>query len=177
MNKLYIATILVIASLLGGCASSVNRNTASIKEDKVQITKFQPIKSISISLNSKAKDKLPDNSNFNSDALLKKINLTFEANQYLSPSSSSNIFIDVLVTNIRVRSGVSAIMLGFLAGGDYITGDVTVRDGNNVIDKFEVDITYAWGGAMGDTDTRMNWMYESFANKMMEEVKRLLPKN
>jgi hypothetical protein len=84
---------------------------------------------------------------------------------------------EVLITNIRVRSGMSAVILGFLAGADYITGQVFVKDGDKVLDNFEVDISYAFGGAMGDTDTRMNWMYESFSNKILEELKKLMPKN
>ena len=87
-----------------------------------------------------------------------------------------NLKIEVVVTNLRVRSGVSAIMLGFLAGADSITGQVYIKDGEKVLDSFEVDISYAFGGAMGDTDTRMNWMYESFSNKILEELKKLMPK-
>lgn len=71
---------------------------------------------------------------------------------------------------------MSAVILGFLAGADYITGQVFVKDGDKVLDNFEVDISYAFGGAMGDTDTRMNWMYESFSNKILEELKKLMPK-
>jgi hypothetical protein len=169
-------TILSLITLVG-CASTVSRNTSTVKEEKVQITKFQPIKSVNLNLNSRAKEKLPDNLNFSSDALLKKINSTLQANQYLNTNNlPTSISVEVLITNIRTRSGVTAIMLGPLAGGDYITGDVLIKDGANTIDKFEVDVTFAWGGAMGDTDSRMNWMYESFANKMTEEIKKLMPK-
>ncbi len=172
---LKVTSILILVSLVG-CASTVSRNTSTVKEEKVQITKFQPIKSVNLNLNSGAKEKLPDNLNFSSDALLKKINSTLQANQYLNTNNlPTNISVEVPVTNIRTRSGVTAIMLGPLAGGDYITGDVLIKDGANTIDKFEVDVTFAWGGAMGDTDSRMNWMYESFANKMTEEIKKLMP--
>lgn len=172
---LKVTSILILVTLVG-CASTVSRNTSTIKEEKVQVTKFQPIKTVNLSLNSKAKEKLPDNLNFSSDALLKKINSTLQANQYLNTNNlPTNISVEILVTNIRTRSGVTAIMLGPLAGGDYITGDVLIKDGTNTIDKFEVDVTFAWGGAMGDTDSRMNWMYESFANKMTEEIKKLMP--
>lgn len=158
-----------------GCASSVNRNTASIKEEKVQIQSTQGISKVTLELNSKAKEKLADNSNFSSDALLKKINSTLQANQYIRPGIITNTTVEITVTNIRVRTGVSAIVLGVLAGADYITGDVAIKEGGKLIDKFEVDVNFAWGGVLGDTDTRMNWMYESFANKMTEEVKRLIP--
>ncbi len=170
-----IGYLALVALLLTGCASTVNRNTASIKEEKVQVLSSKGISKVSIELNSKAKEKLADNSNFNSDALLRKINSTLQLNQYLKPEGSTNTTIEITITNIRVRSGASAIMLGFLAGADYITGDVVIKENGKLIDKFEVDVNYAWGGAMGDTDTRMNWMYESFSNKMTEEIKRLIP--
>ncbi len=170
-----IGYLALVALLLTGCASTVNRNTASIKEEKVQVLSSKGISKVSIELNSKAKEKLADNSNFNSDALLRKINSTLQLNQYLKPEGSTNTTIEITITNIRVRSGASAIMLGFLAGADYITGDVAIKENGKLIDKFEVDVNYAWGGAMGDTDTRMNWMYESFSNKMTEEIKRLIP--
>jgi hypothetical protein len=38
-----------------------------------------------------------------------------------------------------------------------------------------VDISYAFGGVMGITGSRMDWMYESFANKILEEMKKLMP--
>ncbi len=169
-------SFLVLAVIfITGCASTVNRNTVSIKEEKVQVLSTQGISKVSLELNSKAKEKLADNSNFNSDALLRKINSTLQSNRYLKPGGSTNTSIEITITNIRVRSGASAIMLGFLAGADYITGDVAIKENGKLIDKFEVDVNYAWGGAMGDTDTRMNWMYESFSNKMTEEIKRLIP--
>jgi hypothetical protein len=113
INRL--ALVITIISLFG-CASTVNRNTSSVKEEKVQITQFQPIKSVNLALNSRAKEKLPDNLNFSSDALLKKINSTLQANQYLNTNNlPTSISVEVLITNIRTRSGVTAIMLGPLA--------------------------------------------------------------
>ena len=165
-----------------GCASTVSRNTANIKEksevkeEVVQIISFRPLRSLTVSLDSSATAKLPDNQNFNRDKLYEKINLTLSTANYLQVQDKiSNLRMEVVVTNIRVRSGAAAIMLGFLAGADYITGQVYVKDGDKVIDNFEVDISYAFGGAMGDTDTRMNWMYESFAAKILEEMKKLMP--
>ena len=182
MNK--IAGLLVIFCMSGliGCASTVNRNTANIKEtstvkeEVVQVVKFSPLKSAEVTLDSKAQAKLADNDNFSKDRLQSKINYVLSSGKYLEiQNNNSNLKLEVVVTNIRVRSGASAILLGFLAGADYITGQVYVKDGSKVIDNFEVDITYAFGGAMGDTDTRMNWMYESFATKILEELKKLMP--
>ena len=188
MNKLSqlgrISLMLFSSLLIFGCASTVNRNTAniketsSVKEEVFQVIKFAPLKSLTVTLNSNAQSKLADNENFSRDKLFNQINLILTASQYLqTQSNNSNLKIEVVVTNIRVRSGVSAIMLGFLAGADSITGQVYVKDGEKVLDNFEVDISYAFGGAMGDTDTRMSWMYESFSNKILEELKKLMPKS
>jgi hypothetical protein len=167
---------------LVGCASTVNRNDASIKErsvvkeEVIQAIPFKPLRVLTVSLDSAAAAKLADNQDFNVDKLFEKINSTLSTARYLqTQNNSSNLRMEVVVTNIRVRSGVSAIMLGILAGADSITGQVSVKDGDRVIDKFEVDISYAFGGVMGITGSRMDWMYESFANKILEEMKKLMP--
>jgi hypothetical protein len=153
------------------------KETSTVKEEIVQAVKFSPIKSLSIELDAAAKQKLVDNQNFSQDKLYSKINSTLSTAQYLQPQNKdSKLKLDVVVTNIRVRSGATAILLGFLAGADYITGQVSLKDGDKVLDKFEVDITYAFGGVMGDTDTRMNWMYESFATKILEELQKVMPR-
>jgi hypothetical protein len=171
--------VLLIAALLFlvGCASNVNRNTSSVKEEKFQVIQFKSFKSVSLDLDVNAKVKHQDNTNFSPDELLSKIKLTLLANEYLkTENNNSNLSVEVVITNVRVRSGAAAILLGFFAGADYITGNIFVKDGDKVLDKFEVDISYAWGGvAGGDTNTRMVWMYESFANKMMEELKKIMP--
>ena len=167
-----------------GCASTVNRNTSNfketstVKEEVVQVVKFMPLKSLTVTLNSDAQKKLADNENFSRDKLYDKINSTLLTNQYLqAQQNNSSLTMEVVITNLRVRSGVAAIMLGFLAGADSITGQIYVKDNQKILDNFEVDISYAFGGAMGDTDTRMAWMYESFSNKILEELKKLMPKN
>ena len=183
MKKITGILCALITTSLIGCASTVNRSTGSIKEtssvkeEVVNVIKFSPLKSLTVTLDANAQKKLADNTNFSRESLYSRINSVLTANQYLqTQATNSNLKMEVLVTNIRVRSGISAIMLGFLAGADYITGQVFVKDGDKVLDNFEVDITYAFGGAMGDTDARMAWMYESFSNKILEELKKLMPK-
>jgi hypothetical protein len=62
-------------------------------------------------------------------------------------------------------------MFGFLAGDDHIEGDVLVRasDGGK-LQEFSVSASYAFGGFAGGDETRMNWLYESFAERMTEEL-------
>ena len=182
MNKFI--KLFFITTLVGlvGCASTVNRNNATmkeksvVKEESIQFISFKPLKELSVTLDSTAQAKQADNENFSRDKLYGKINSTLSNARYLQVSNNiSDLRMEVVITNIRVRSGAAAIMLGFLAGADYITGQVYVKDRDKVIDNFEVDISYAFGGAMGDTDTRMSWMYESFATKILEEIKKVMP--
>lgn len=174
---------LVILNVVG-CASTVNRNTSNfketstVKEEVVQVVKFMPLKNLTVTLNSDAQKKLADNEEFSRDKLYEKINSMLLNSEYLQPqNNNSNLKLEIQITDFRVRSGAAAILLGFLAGADTIVGQVYVKDNEKVLDNFEVSISYAFGGfAGGDTDTRMNWMYESFSNKILGELKKLMPK-
>jgi hypothetical protein len=180
--KYLLIPIIACIALLSGCASTVNRGQSSIKETSqvkeimVQNIKFTPIKSVSISLDANTQKKLADNANFSEQKLREKLRQVLVSGNYLqSENANAKLQLDVLITNIRVRSAASAILLGFFAGADNITGQVFLKDGDKVIDNFEVDISYAFGGAMGDTEVRMNWMYDSFSTKIHEELKKLMP--
>jgi hypothetical protein len=180
--KYLLLPLIVYIALLTGCASTINRTTGTVKETSqvkeiaVQSIKFTPIKSVSISLDANAQKKLADNANFSEQKLREKLRQVLVSGNYLqSGNANAKLQLDVLITSIRVRSAASAILLGFFAGADNITGQVFLKDGDKVIDNFEVDISYAFGGAMGDTDMRMNWMYESFSTKILEELKKLMP--
>ena len=182
MNILIKLSLCVAVSGLVGCASTVNRGNASmneksqVREESIQVISFKPLRALTVGLDSAAAAKMADNQDFSVDKLFEKINSTLSTARYLqAQNNSSNLRMDVVITNIRVRSGVSAIMFGILAGADSITGQVSVKDGDKVIDKFEVDISYAFGGAMGITSARMDWMYESFSNKILEEMKKVMP--
>lgn len=181
--KILIKYLFLVAAIsLVGCASTVSRNTAmmseksEVKDASTPIISFKPLRALTVGLDSKAAAKLPDNQNFSVDKLFEKINFILSTSKYLqAQNNSSNLRMDVVITNIRVRSGMSAIMFGVLAGADSINGQVTIKDNDKVIDKFEVDISYALGGAMGGTDTRMSWMYEAFSDKILEEMKKVMP--
>ena len=63
-------------------------------------------------------------------------------------------------------------MFGFMAGDDHIDGDVLVHAANgSELQRFSVSASYALGGLAGGQDSaRMGWLYESFAERMMEEL-------
>lgn len=80
--------------------------------------------------------------------------------------------VEVTVTAVRVRSNFSAIMFGFMAGDDHIDGDVVVRaPDKRELQRFSISTSYALGGLAGGQDgARMDWLYESFAERLAEEL-------
>ena len=74
--------------------------------------------------------------------------------------------------DFRVRSNFTAVMFGFMAGNDSITGDVVLRDAaGKELNRFEVSASYALGGlAGGMDDARMGWLYEKFAELTVENL-------
>ncbi len=74
---------------------------------------------------------------------------------------------EIVVTDIRVRSNFNAVMWGFMAGADHIKGDVVLRSASGEqMDRFGVSASYALGGmAGGQDDARMGWLYEKFAEE------------
>ncbi len=82
--------------------------------------------------------------------------------------------IEVTVTLVRVRRTLDAMFYGVMlpwAGYDNIQGVVLVRapEGGK-LQEFSVSASYAFGGFAGGDETRMNWLYESFAERMTEEL-------
>jgi hypothetical protein len=66
-------------------------------------------------------------------------------------------------------------MFGSLAGNDHIYGRVVVKeaDTGKKIKEFEVDAAYALGGiAGGQTQSRMGWLYNKFADLVVKELKK-----
>ncbi len=83
----------------------------------------------------------------------------------------------VEVKDVRVRSNFSAVMWGFMAGNDHITGDIVIQNNNgSELDRFEVSVSYALGGLAGGMDSsRMGWLYETFAEETVKELTKNSP--
>lgn len=163
---------LVMCSLvlvMVGCASGVKHSAQS---DKQYLT-TQPAKSISLSLNDQAKAKLTDNLKFDQNALLDNVKRALVGKNLLNEAKPDATHkIEILVTDLRVRSNFSAIMFGFMAGSDSITGDVILKDSTGKeLNRFEVSASYALGGLAGGQDSsRMSWLYEKFAQLAVENL-------
>lgn len=166
-----IKRIAVIATLLGlvGCSAGVKQ--ASI-ENKQYLSTI-PAKVATIRLNDAAKAKVADNLSFNQNALLDHVKRALQAKELLNEAQPDPAHaIEIVVKDFRVRSSFSAVMFGFMAGDDNITGDVILRDaGGRELNRFEIKASYALGGlAGGMNDSRMGWLYEKFAQLTVENL-------
>jgi len=158
-----------IAIVLTGCASSVRLADNSNR----QFISKEPANAISISLSEEAKQKLTDNMKFDQNALLDTVKRAMTAKNLLNESQSGPLnTVEIVVKDMRVRSNFSAIMFGFMAGNDNITGDVILRDvSGKELNRFEVSASYALGGLAGGQDgARMSWLYEKFATHAVENL-------
>lgn len=162
----------LMALVLAACSSGVER----APEAGLQPPQFdepgEMAGSLSVSLSSEARVEAAENLKFSQDELQKTIHRILELQELLSEQPDAALpGIEVTVTSVRVRSTFSAMMFGFLAGDDHIESDVLVRapDGTK-LQAFKVKASYAFGGFAGGDETRMNWLYESFAERMAEEL-------
>jgi hypothetical protein len=168
--RLYVAALLTL--VLAACSSGVQR----APEIGLQQPQFddpgEKAGSLTVNLSGEAQVEAADNLKFSKEELRQTIHRFLETKELLSEQSDVELpTVEVTVTSVRVRSSFSAIMFGFLAGDDHIDGDVLVRapDGDK-LQEFSVSASYAFGGFAGGDETRMNWLYESFAERMTEEL-------
>ena len=154
---------------LAACASSVKQMDSAITEpNRFTGQKFD---GIAVSLSEEMKSKLSDNLTFNSDEFKNTIKNAFEGSGLINPTSEYSI--NILLTDIRIRSVFNAVMFGFMAGDDHLVGTVTITDKNKkALNSFEVSASYALGGLAGGQDSmRMNWLYQKFAEQTVAELK------
>jgi hypothetical protein len=159
---------------LAACASGVTRS------DNIELAKphfadaGRKAGGISVSFSPEGQKSAADNIKFNQETLLSTVRRALEANDVLTKETDPTLAkIEIIVTSVRVRSAFSAVMFGFMAGDDHIKGDVVVRDqSGREIQRFGVGASYALGGLAGGMDeTRMGWLYETFAKHVLEELK------
>lgn len=166
MIKLRSVMLLLPLLVISGCASHVTRH------EKVDTTRpvVKALQDFTVELSPEAKQQLADNVKFDINALRSTLQRTLEANRLMAPDG--NYRLKVVVNDIRVRSTFNAVMWGFMAGNDHLTGDAVVLNlaGEPVYD-FEASASYALGGFGGGQDSsRMNWLYEEFSEIIADEL-------
>ena len=153
---------LLLAVLVAGCASGVKRAEDSAKRQAYFAGGGK-----------NAQSQLSDNLKFDQEKLLATVKRALGAKNLLAKTPDDKLpTIEVVVTDIRVRSNFSAVMWGFMAGDDHINGEVVARDAaGRELQRFSVSASYALGGLAGGQDeTRMSWLYETFAQETVNEL-------
>jgi hypothetical protein len=170
-SKLIALAVIILSA--AGCASSVNRSMDPALSRAMFAQPDTKLSKISLSLSDVAQGQLPDNLKFDQNRMLETVRRALEANNLLvARNDPAAPAIDIVVTDIRVRSNFTAIMFGFMAGADQVAGDVVVRDSaGNPVQSFSVKASYALGGLGGGQDeARMSWLYETFAKHVIQEL-------
>jgi hypothetical protein len=163
----------LLAAAVAGCASGVKRADDTAKREAYFAKGGQVAQEVTLSLSEKARGQLSDNLKFDQEKLLGTIRRALEAKNLLAKTSDPKLpKIEIVVTDIRVRSSFSAVMFGFMAGDDHLNGDVIARDpAGKELQRFSVSASYALGGiAGGMDDSRMGWLYETFAKHTIDEL-------
>lgn len=160
-----IAAILVFVFLLGGCSTTVKRPDLADAERPV----VKALQGFEVTLSDQAKKQWSDNVKFDVNTLTTTLERTLNANDLIAEDGSFHL--RVVVDDIRVRSSFNAIMWGFMAGDDHLHGNVFLLDmEGKTVYEFRPEVSYAFGGYAGTDSTRMNYLYESFAKAVAEEL-------
>ena len=169
---------LAAVSLLIGCASGSKRpdgSQSTVISQKTFVTPTNQITSTKISLSPNVNEKHGDlvENGFSQADLLQKLNDALKSKNLLdSTSQKQNLALEVVLQKIRIRSTANAMLWGFMAGSDYITADVLLKDAKGVEqDKFQIETSYALGGLVGGVaSVRINWLYDSFSSEVLKEL-------
>lgn len=161
-----------VAVLLGlvGCAGSIKQDSR-VQGD---VSRLEGVTQVVAMMSPDATKQLADNFQFNREELATFLRRRLEAKGLISASSTHQV--QIVVTDIRVRSAIAAIMLGFMAGDDHVTGRVRVLDAQGrALRSFDVNATYALGGLAGGQDSmRMNWLYDKFSELAAIELAKVI---
>ncbi len=163
----------LLAAALAACSSSVTR----APETGLQQPQFddpgEKAGNLTVSLSDQGREEAAENLKFNQHELHDTVKRALELNDLLTPEVDPALpEIEIVVTSVRSRSNFSAVMFGFLAGDDHINGDVIVRaPDDSEKQRFSINASYALGGLAGGSDeVRMDWLYETFAEHVLEEL-------
>lgn len=160
----------VLLAALAGCAGTIKQD----QRVNGDVTDIQGVGKVTARMSPNAVKQQADNAQFSRDELATYLYRKLESKGLVVGGAPHQV--DIVVTDIRVRSAAAAVLLGILAGEDRIVGTVRVTDASgHPVRSFEVKASYALGGWGGGQDSmRMNWMYEKFADMAMQELEKIV---
>lgn len=169
LNTQWCAGLLLgLAALLTGCAGTVQREGGKTAAPGSMLG--LSYNRVELALTEDARKLQADNPQFSTKELGRYIETRLDANNLLR--SDAPYRINITIEDFRVRSAVSAVLLGILAGTDSMSGRVQIVDAaGRQLHAFKVNASYGLGGWGGGQDSmRMNWMYEKFAELTLNEL-------
>lgn len=160
------AALLLAGLLLAGCAGTIQREPGSAAR-RLEGAHYT---GVDIVLSEEARRAQADNPLFNARDLADAVRRQLEGRDLLDPQGTYRV--EVTIQGMRVRSALSAVLLGVMAGADSIEGFVRVYDARGrQVHGYRVDASYALGGIAGGQDTtRMSWLYTKFAELTVGEL-------
>ena len=165
------AWLLIGAALaLAGCAGTIKQD-ARVQGD---VSRVEGVAAVQVQMSPDASKQLADNAQFNREELAAYLRRRLEGKGLIAPNATNKV--DIVVTDIRVRSAFSAVMFGVLAGDDHVVGRVRVLDAaGKPLRSFEVNANYALGGWGGGQDgTRLGWLYDKFSELAAAELEKVI---
>jgi hypothetical protein len=159
----------VAALALSACATNVQRYADVPTAHIVQAN--EAIRSVTVDFSADGQKDFADNSQFDRNALLADVQRDLQAKQLYAANAGSDT-LEIQITAVRVRSTFNAVMWGFMAGSDNVTGEVCLRDpSGKLLSHFSVHAGYALGGFVGGLQSvRWNWLYNKFSELVVQNL-------
>ena len=159
---------LLLASVLwlAGCAGTIQRESQS-GAHRIENARYS---AVDVVLTDDGRREAADNPLFNVRELGDYVRRRLEGRNLLDLQGTHSL--EVSIQHVRVRSALSAVMLGVMAGADLIEGYVRVYDQRGrQVHGYKVNASYALGGLAGGQDsTRLGWLYDKFSELAVAEL-------
>lgn len=160
-----------LSMALVGCAGTVKHVGPAPTGSEPRV---QGVAKVVLEVSPQVKADSANNATFSQEELARRVRERLIAKQLVGVGASQ--YVDIVVTDVRIRSTFTAIMLGFMAGDDHIGGRVRLMSASNEeLRAFDITASYALGGLAGGQDgARMPWLYDKFAELVLQELEKLV---
>ena len=169
MRTMLCVVALVALVALSGCATNVQHFTDADTPRLIRAN--ETIRNVAVSLTDAGQKEFADNTDFDQASLLASVKRQLQSKQLLIEAQGGDA-LEIKISSMRVRSTFNAVMWGFMAGSDNVTGEVYLRDpSGKLINHFQVHASYALGGFVGGIQSvRWDWLYNKFAELTVKNL-------
>jgi hypothetical protein len=171
------ALALVAACVVVACSSAVppSGDTARIHPVAAQTAAARKAGDVSLMLTQDAELRAAETGKFSKGRLLATLRRALERNDVLTHDADPGLpRIEVTISDVHTRANSIAIAFGPEGDDDYLEGQVTVRSPTGAtLQQFSVSASYAIGAGFiaRRDDPPMDWLYESFARRVLDVLK------